>query len=406
MILHNLLGNILHRVVTYMLILTMTGTSSIPIIRELPRATAAYLGMMEQLGLLNFDSSSPAGVSPAMPEEMKGEIGGMMPTIGEDGEPVGFLLNADAFEMSEEDFAPSTVANPISVSRVQSAYARTDAVSNTLVITFTVTNNQLPDIAIPELPATATVTDTIEVVSAVDFSDDPNTIHNVLLTDGLLPTNATFISASPMPDRSGDGIAWNLGNVPPLEFITATLIVQIPDSVPDFVELDTGATAWGTLKGHAVSASTAPATLAPDGFGDWLQWTVDADYYDEYQVTQVAELGNDWQQIFAYVRSLGYESYKGSLRGTRGTLWSEAGNSIDQASLLIAMLRGSGIPARYRHGTLSTERAQELILSMFPEPQGIIDHISVTDSLVAGQRTVEPGQENPVSNLNAVRKVI
>jgi hypothetical protein len=89
----------------------------------------------------------------------------------------------------------------------------------------------------------------------------------------------------------------------------------------------------------------------------------------------VLTLSNDWQQIFAYVRSLGYESYKGSLRGTRGTLWSEAGNSLDQASLLIAMLRGSGFPARYRHGMLSTERAQELILSMFPEPQAVIGHI-------------------------------
>jgi transglutaminase-like putative cysteine protease len=82
----------------------------------------------------------------------------------------------------------------------------------------------------------------------------------------------------------------------------------------------------------------------------------------------VLTLSNDWQQIFAYVCSLNYESYKGSLRGTRGTQWSEAGNSLDQASLLIAILRGSGVPARYRHGTLSTGRAQELILSMFPEP--------------------------------------
>jgi transglutaminase-like putative cysteine protease len=79
--------------------------------------------------------------------------------------------------------------------------------------------------------------------------------------------------------------------------------------------------------------------------------------------------------MFEYVRSLGYESYKGSLRGTRGTLWSEAGNSLDQSSLLIAMLRGSGIPARYRHGTLVTETAQSLILSMFPEPEGVIGHI-------------------------------
>ncbi|MDY7075405.1 MAG: transglutaminase domain-containing protein [Chloroflexota bacterium] len=377
---HNLLGSILHRAITYALIVTMTGTSSIPIIRELPRATAAYLSMMERLGLLKSDPTSPLGVSPSVPEEMKNEMGGIMPTIGEDGEPVGFLLNADAFEMSEEDFAPSTVADPISVSRMQSTYAATNAVSNTLVITFTVTNNQLPAISIPELPATVTITDTIEAISAIDLSNDPNVIFNVLLADDLLPANATFVSADPMPDRSGDSMAWNLGDVPPLGSITATLTVQISDSVPDFIELDTGATAWGTLEGRMVSASTAPATLAPDvvggtPVGDWLMWTLDADYYDEYMVQQAAELGNDWEQMFAYVRSLRYESYKGSLRGTRGTSWSEAGNSIDQASLLIAMLRGSGIPARYRHGTLSTERAQELILSMFPEPQGTIGHI-------------------------------
>ena len=76
---------------------------------------------------------------------------------------------------------------------------------------------------------------------------------------------------------------------------------------------------------------------------------MDADYYDEYMVQKASELGNDWQVMFEYVRSLGYESYAGSLRGTRGTLWSEAGNSLDQSSLLIAMLRGSGIPAGYRH---------------------------------------------------------
>ncbi|MDY7078606.1 MAG: hypothetical protein SXV54_16955 [Chloroflexota bacterium] len=35
--------------------MAMTGTSSIPIIRQLPRATAAYLGMMQQLGLLAPD---------------------------------------------------------------------------------------------------------------------------------------------------------------------------------------------------------------------------------------------------------------------------------------------------------------------------------------------------------------
>lgn len=374
MIFHNLLGSVLHHVVTYLLIVAMTSTSSIPIIQRLPRATAAYLGMMEQLGLLQPDPSSPVGVRPAAPAGMEG-MEGALPTIGEDGEPVGFLLNADAFQMDETDFEPPALADPISVSRVQSAYVRTDALSNTLVITFTVTNNRPPAI-VPSLPATATITDTIEAVSAIDSANDPNAIRNVLLADDLLPASATFVSADPMPDRSGNSLAWNLGDIPPLGSVTATLRVQIvPGSVPGFMELDSGATAWGTLQGRMVTAAAAPASLAPDGFGDWLKWTVDADYYDEYMVAKAAELGNDWQQMFAYVRSLGYESYRGSLRGIRGTIWSEAGNSLDQASLLIAMLRGSGIPARYRHGILSTERAQELILSMFPEPQGVIGHI-------------------------------
>ncbi len=73
MIFHNLLGSILHRIITYTLIVTMTGTSSIPIIQQLPRATAAYLGMMQQLGLLKSAPSSPAGVSPSVPEEIKGK---------------------------------------------------------------------------------------------------------------------------------------------------------------------------------------------------------------------------------------------------------------------------------------------------------------------------------------------
>ena len=78
---------------------------------------------------------------------------------------------------------------------------------------------------------------------------------------------------------------------------------------------------------------------------------------------------------FVYVQSLGYEAYDGSLRGTRATIWSAAGNSADQASLLIALLRSSGVPARYRHGTLSVTDAQTVIGSMFPTPNAIRGHV-------------------------------
>jgi uncharacterized membrane protein len=100
---------------------------------------------------------------------------------------------------------------------------------------------------------------------------------------------------------------------------------------------------------------------------DLLSSTPDANTSDPYVLNKAAELGHDPVTIFEFVRTeIGYESYEGSLRGARGTLWSKAGNALDQASLLIALLRASGIPARYVRGTLNTAQAQELILSMFP----------------------------------------
>ena len=60
----------------------------------------------------------------------------------------------------------------------------------------------------------------------------------------------------------------------------------------------------------------------------------------------------------------------------RGTLWSEAGNSLDEASLGVALFRASGIPARYAHGTLSDANGQALILTMFPEPTQVVGYLA------------------------------
>ena len=100
---------------------------------------------------------------------------------------------------------------------------------------------------------------------------------------------------------------------------------------------------------------------------EWLASTVDANYEDRFIQEKLVEIGPGVDAAFAFVRDeIGFEAYTGSLRGARGTIWSEAGNSLDQASLLIALLRAQGIPARYAHGTLTDEKAEELILSMFP----------------------------------------
>jgi hypothetical protein len=76
------------------------------------------------------------------------------------------------------------------------------------------------------------------------------------------------------------------------------------------------------------------------------------------------------------------------LRGARGTLWSSAGNALDVASLGVALMRASGIPAQYISGTLAQSQAQPLILSMFPPSYQTVGYIP------AGMQTADPA-DNP-----------
>src|SRR5262249_51474561 len=93
-------------------------------------------------------------------------------------------------------------------------------------------------------------------------------------------------------------------------------------------------------------------------------------------------------QIFAFLdNDIGYNSYLGSLRGARGALWSSAGNALDVASLGVALMRASGIPAQYEAGTLSKSQAQQLILSMFPASYQTVGYIP------AGAQTADPAND-------------
>ncbi len=84
------------------------------------------------------------------------------------------------------------------------------------------------------------------------------------------------------------------------------------------------------------------------------------------------ELGSA-PNIFAWVRNnIKYEPYYGSLKGAQQTLLEGAGNDFDQASLLIVLLRGINIPAKYAYGTV--EIPIERVTSW----------LGVTDPIVAG----------------------
>lgn len=60
-------------------------------------------------------------------------------------------------------------------------------------------------------------------------------------------------------------------------------------------------------------------------------------------------MGNDPRAIFEHVRNnFEYEPYYiGAVKGTQETLDAKAGNDLDLASLLVALLRAGGTPARY-----------------------------------------------------------
>jgi uncharacterized repeat protein (TIGR01451 family) len=219
------------------------------------------------------------------------------------------------------------------------------------------------------------------------YNEQAHPLTGVLLTDTLAP-GVTFQSASQTPDRNGQQLAWSLASIPAFDRESVTLTVSLAGPAP--LQLDTGATAFAMLDGAAVSNTTASATLRQGSVDpSLLASTPDTNTTDPFVQEEAAKLHYDPQQIFNYLHNeVGYNSYVGSVRGARGTLWSGAGNSLDVASLGVALMRASGIPAQYVSGTLSQAQAQQLILSMFPAN-------SQTVGLVpAGAQTSDPAN-NP-----------
>jgi uncharacterized repeat protein (TIGR01451 family) len=242
------------------------------------------------------------------------------------------------------------------VGRTLSSYTTTGIQSNQETLTFTVYNEQA----------------------------DP--VSGVLLTDTLQP-GVTFQSASQLPDQSGQNLAWSLGTIQGFDRASVTLTVSLANPVP--LQLDAGAHAFGTLDAGAVTADTPAATLTTRTIlADQLASTPDANTTDPFVQEQAAKLRYDPQTIFSYLNTqVGYNSYTGSLRGARGTLWSSAGNALDVASLGVALMRASGIPAQYVSGTLSKGQAQQLILSMFPASFQTVGYIP------AGTQTADPAND-------------
>jgi hypothetical protein len=74
---------------------------------------------------------------------------------------------------------------------------------------------------------------------------------------------------------------------------------------------------------------------------------------------QAQALNYDPVRIFQFVQNnIEWAPSWGSIQGSDLTFRSRRGNSVDSASLLIALLRASGIPSRYVHGTIEVPAAR------------------------------------------------
>jgi uncharacterized membrane protein len=255
----------------------------------------------------------------------------------------GFRSNPVLTFESLEDRLMLAADDVISVGRTVSAWTTTDIVGNELVITYSVYNQQ------------------------------SETVSGVLLTT-TLELGVEFVGASVLPDQNGQELAWSLGTLAPFERASVEVTVTFDGAIP--LQLDVGAEAFGMMNARAVSDIAPVLALRSDTIDvALLASTPDANADDPFIQAKAAQLDYDPDQIFQFLTQyIGYESYGGSLRGARGTLWSDAGNALDEANLGVALMRASGIPARYVSGTLSDPLAQELILSMFPEPYQVVGY--------------------------------
>ncbi len=105
----------------------------------------------------------------------------------------------------------------------------------------------------------------------------------------------------------------------------------------------------GSLAGLLVPSSATIANLptAAD-----LAETVEVQFTPEIRA-KAQELGNNPVKIYEWVRNnIEFVPTYGSIQGAQMTLLTKQGNAFDTASLLIALLRASGIHARYVYGTI------------------------------------------------------
>jgi len=105
------------------------------------------------------------------------------------------------------------------------------------------------------------------------------------------------------------------------------------------------------LFAYAGDISMLPLLVSQSG-NEYLQETMEVQFTPEID-SLATLLEHDPVKIYEYVRNnFDFEPYYGSLKGAQETFYEKAGNDFDLASLLISLLRVSGIKSRYAYGEI------------------------------------------------------
>lgn len=139
-----------------------------------------------------------------------------------------------------------------------------------------------------------------------------------------------------------------------VEFAAQLLIVLLSSSLLPNVSLPFTSSTESQQKTSLPSSDVqAHSSLVLGEYSEAdLDETIEVQFTDEIREL-AANLSYSPVRMYEYVRNnFDYEVYYGSLKGAQATLWEMAGNDFDLASLLIALYRVSGIPARYVYGNI------------------------------------------------------
>lgn len=132
------------------------------------------------------------------------------------------------------------------------------------------------------------------------------------------------------------------------------------DTLPNEVEVQEA----GEEK-YTEPADSAKAGDSQDdtGFGEEIKKAEGDTSLNDSITAKAEELGTPLA-IYNYLKNnIGCEYYYGSRKGAAGTMDAMGGNDLDQASLLIAMLRHLGYPAKYVKGDILLTKEQALSLT-------------------------------------------